>query len=429
MAIKEGFKQTEIGEIPVEWSIEEIGETFEFSRKPRSLEISDDDIIPFIPMDSISEVNEDVSYYEEKKWNEISSGSYVEKDDLIVAKITPSFENGKQALLKKLPKDFGYATTEVWALHPKKENKVETDFLYYFLKKKDVRINLSNKMEGSTGRQRVPRSTLANFKIPVPSLPEQKAIAQKLTVIRNAIEQTQAVIEATGELKKSMMKHLFTYGPVPVDQTDQVELKETDIGLVPKEWEKKKLGEISDIKSGGTPSRKNDEYWKNGNIPWIKTGEVDYRIINDSKEKITQKGLENSSANLFPIGTILIAMYGQGVTRGRVGKLGVEASTNQACAAFLNLKSISNDFLFYVLQYEYERLRMHAHGANQKNLSGTLLKQFEIHVPDQSTQNKMVNILTEIDSKISVEKDRYLSLEKLFDSTLESLMTAKKRVN
>jgi len=122
-------------------------------------------------------------------------------------------------------------------------------------------------------------------------------------------------------------------------------------------------------------------------------------------------------------------MYGQGVTRGRVGKLGVEASTNQACAAFLNLKSVTNDFLFYALQYEYERLRMHAHGANQKNLSGTLLKQFEIHVPDHLLQKRIVNMLTEIDRKKMVEKDHLLSLEKLFDSALSELMSAKIRVN
>lgn len=288
MTTNNKFKETKIGEIPVDWEVDEIGNAFEFSRKPRSLKISNDDVIPFIPMDSISEVNEDVGYYEEKRWDEISSGSYVEKEDLIVAKITPSFENGKQALLKNLPKDYGYATTEIWALHPKKMKEVETDFLYYFLKKKDVRTDLANKMEGSTGRQRVPRSTLANFKIPVPPLPEQKAIARKLTIIRNAIEQTQEVIEATEELKKSMMKHLFTYGPVPVDQTGQVVLKETKFGQIPERWMVKTLKEaVESIEYGVSLSILNNE--NPGGIPIISTAEVtlDGRILYDQIRTIT----------------------------------------------------------------------------------------------------------------------------------------------
>jgi len=129
------LKETEIGPIPSSWELVEVDEVFDFSRKSRSLDIEKDDEIPFIPMENISEVWNEIDLYQEKKWSEINSGSYVEKGDLIVAKITPSFENGKQAMLNDLPNEFGYATTEIWALHPNKEKRVLPELLFLLFKK------------------------------------------------------------------------------------------------------------------------------------------------------------------------------------------------------------------------------------------------------------------------------------------------------
>ncbi|PTB90737.1 restriction endonuclease subunit S, partial [Marinobacter sp. Z-F4-2] len=104
--------------------------------------------------------------------------------------------------------------------------------------------------------------------------------------------------------------------------------------MVPDGWKLSTIEEISNVSSGGTPSRKNDAYW-NGTIPWVTTAEVKFKVIEDTSEKITEEGLANSSAKLFPVDTILMAMYGQGKTRGQVAKLGIKASTNQACAAIV----------------------------------------------------------------------------------------------
>src|SRR5699024_9550697 len=145
-------------------------------RKPRGLDIEKDNEIPFIPMENISEVWNEIDLYQEKKWSEINSGSYVEKGDLIVAKITPSFENGKQAMLNDLPNEFGYATTEIWALHPNEEKRVLPELLFYYLKRPSTRNSIANKMEGSTGRQRVPKSVLRNLLIPLPNLETQRKI-------------------------------------------------------------------------------------------------------------------------------------------------------------------------------------------------------------------------------------------------------------
>ena len=92
------------------------------------------------------------------------------------------------------------------------------------------------------------------------------------------------------------------------------------------------LGKIANVATGGTPVRDTPEYW-GGSIPWVGTGEIDFNIIQSHTDHLTQKGLDASAAKLLPKGTLLMAMYGQGATRGKVGILGFDAATNQACAA------------------------------------------------------------------------------------------------
>ena len=203
------LKETEIGKVPEEWEVVKLGEVFEFSKKPKNLKINDNDLIPFIPMEMISDTNQSIKYWEEKSYSEIPSGSFVFKNDIIIAKITPSFENGKQAILDKLPLDYGYATTEIWALHPKNENVI-TQYLYYYLKVDPIRMNLAGKMEGSTGRQRLPKHVLENLSLPLPPLPVQQKIASILSAIDAKIEAEENKKQALEELFKTLLNNLMT---------------------------------------------------------------------------------------------------------------------------------------------------------------------------------------------------------------------------
>ena len=203
------LKETEIGKVPEEWEVVKLGEVFEFSKKPKNLKINDNDLIPFIPMEMISDTNQSIKYWEEKSYSEIPSGSFVFKNDIIIAKITPSFENGKQAILDKLPLDYGYATTEIWALHPKNENVI-TQYLYYYLKVDPIRMNLAGKMEGSTGRQRLPKHVLENLSLPLPPLPVQQKIASILSAVDAKIEAEENKKQALEELSKTLLHNLMT---------------------------------------------------------------------------------------------------------------------------------------------------------------------------------------------------------------------------
>jgi type I restriction enzyme S subunit len=194
---------------------------------------------------------------------------------------------------------------------------------------------------------------LSERSLPLPPLPEQKKIAHILSTVQRAIEAQERIIQTTTELKKALMHKLFTEGLRNEPQ------KQTEIGPVPESWEVCKVGDVAKIQSGGTPTREIVENWCGGTIPWVKTGEINYCVIHNTEEKITPTGLANSAARLFPKGTLLMAMYGQGITRGRVGLLGIEAATNQACASITPTDKIriSSVFLYYFFEYHYEETR------------------------------------------------------------------------
>src|SRR5690606_30286199 len=175
--------------------------------------------------------------------------------------------------------------------------------------------------------------------------------------------------------------------------------KQTAVGIIPKEWEVYEIGKLVSLASGGTPSRQIGEYW-NGNIPWITTGLIKNGIIDTAEEYITELGLKNSSAKIFPAGTILMAMYGQGKTRGSVAKLSFEAATNQACAALMPRESTSRDFLFYYLKFNYENIRNLSNTGNQENLSLQLIRTIKVKHPPLPEQQKIAAILSTWDEAI-----------------------------
>ncbi|HHL4822883.1 TPA: restriction endonuclease subunit S [Escherichia coli] len=195
--------------------------------------------------------------------------------------------------------------------------------------------------------------------------------------------------------------------------------------MVPKGWELSSIGKISDVSSGGTPSRNNEAYW-NGNIPWVTTAEVQFKIIEDTVEKITEEGLANSSAKLFPAGTILMAMYGQGKTRGQVAKLGIDASTNQACAAIVLHTGYEVDFYYQFLISQYENIREMANSGGQQNLSGGIVK--SIPVPPLTEQKKIAKILSTWDNAISVTEKLLTNSQQQKKALMQQLLTGKKRL-
>lgn len=301
---------------------------------------------------------------------------------------------------------------------------IDNEYLFYFLL--FAKPRLEEQGTGSTFKS-INKGVLKEFQIFLPPLSEQRAIAHVLTTVHQTIEATEIVIEATQQLKRSLMQYLFNYGPVPLADAEHVLLKETEVGEIPEAWDVNYLGEFANILSGGTPSRNIQEYW-NGGIPWVKTGEINYHVIEQTDETISVEGLRNSSARLIPANTLLMAMYGEGVTRGRVAILGIEAAINQACAAIFIPENISQEFLYYYFTFVYEYIRNKGHGAHQKNLSITILKTIPVPLPSLNSQNQIVKLLQFIDNKIYIETKRKNALNELFSSMLDYLVTGKVRI-
>lgn len=199
---------------------------------------------------------------------------------------------------------------------------------------------------------------------------------------------------------------------------------------LPNGWKRSTLGEIAHISSGGTPSRSQPEYWENGDIPWIRTTEVQNCILypENTQEFITGKGLQNSSAKLVATDTILLAMIGQGKTRGQVALLKFEASTNQNCATIQLYKNHSSDFYFQYLLSQYENIRGSSNSAGQSNLSGALVKAIPVPVPPLSEQIKIAQILTTWDNAIRTTEQLIQNSEQQKQALMQQLLTGKKRL-
>lgn len=172
----------------------------------------------------------------------------------------------------------------------------------------------------------------------------------------------------------------------------------SDLHDLPDGWEWKKLGSLSTTTSGGTPKRNEKSYW-NGNIGWLKSGELNDGYIDKVEELITEEGLKKSSAKLFPKGTLLIAMYG--ATVGKLGILDIETTTNQAICGILNDKKMFiTKYMFYYLKSIKEKMLIDSFGGAQPNLSQTYMKDLDIPLPPLSEQQRIVSKLDLLFKKI-----------------------------
>ena len=179
---------------------------------------------------------------------------------------------------------------------------------------------------------------------------------------------------------------------------------------VPENWVWVRLESVASWGSGGTPSRKHEEYY-NGDILWIKTGELNNGWIYDTEEKITDEGLKKSSAKLFPPYSVLIAMYG--ATIGKVAILGVPATTNQACACAVCNQSLLYMYLFYYCISQKNVFIEKGKGGAQPNISQIILKQHPIPLPPLSEQQRIVERIEELLAKLDEAKER---LQEVADS-------------
>lgn len=256
----------------------------------------------------------------------------------------------------------------------------------------------------SNGLLNVSKEQFFTISIPAPAQDEQQKIADCLTSLDEVIAAQGRKVEILKVYRRGLMQQFLPRDGETLPRLRFPEFHDAS------EWKEAQLGDLFDTTSGGTPDRVKNEYW-DGSIPWVTTSLVDFNLITKTDEFISEAGLANSSAKILPKGTVLVAMYGQGKTRGKVAMLGMPAATNQACAAILPHDEIDQRFTFVSLCGRYEEMRAVSNAGGQENLSQGLIRELLFKYPkDSEEQSTIVECLLVLDALISSEKRRLDSL-------------------
>jgi len=315
------------------------------------------------------------------------------------------------------------------------ESKVDRSFLDYCLSRPCVWKNLGSGAKGSTSRQRVHERDFANFiDVSLPPLPEQRAIARVLRTVQEAIEATERVIEAAKELKRSMMEYLFTYGPVPVDQADQVELQETEFGSVPELWRIIALEKCATVQTGIAKGRKGTTE-EMISVPYLRVANVQDGFLDLKEIKSIEIRPSEETRYGLQSGDVLLTEGGDfdKLGRGAIWRDEIPncVHQNHVFAVRADGVVLSPEYLGCLVQTRYSKryfLNVAHRTTHLACINSTKLKALPTPLPDMQVQGEIASRLESIDSYLSVETGRRQQLDSLFNSLLHHLMTGKIRV-
>ncbi len=304
----------------------------------------------------------------------------LKKGDILFSHINSIGHIGKTAYYDGTPKTLIHGMN-LLKLRPNSD-VILPKYLFAVINYELFRNRVKSLAKKAINQASINQQEVGSIYLDVPPLVEQRGIVEVLGAADACIRLTDAVIERAEELKQGLMQRLLTRG------IGHIEYKETPLGEIPKKWKITKIGDVCEVGTGGTPSRKNPDYY-NGDIPWVKSTEINYNIVYDTKEKISKKALRNSNTKYYPPGTLLVAMYGQGITRGKCAILGIYATVNQAIAAINNKNDeLYIPFLKNWCEYHYRDIRNYGQGANQSNLNLRLIRQIKILLPPKMNRLK-----------------------------------------
>ena len=428
--LPEGFKMTELGPLPEEWEVVRLGEVAQFERGVSWSKNDESNVgvgvlsIPNIGSDG--QISPLPRVFIRKT---VPEHKILKSGDILLVGSSGSLSNvGRHGIFLEStssPLTFASFTIRVRS----NESDLFQSFLPYLMLSSWVPFSAFSK-RAADGKYNLQVQQLRHHIIPLPPLPEQRAIAQVLRTVQRAREATERVLAATRELKKSLMRHLFTYGPVPIDQVDQVRLKETEIGPVPEEWRVVSLGELFSIQQGAalSPKRRAGQtpqpFLRTSNIFWGRLDLTALDRMDFSKEETQRLALQPRDLLICEGGevgrTALWSdevegcLYQNHVYRVRAHKGGVEPA-----------------FYMYWMQVAILYQGLYGGYGNKTtipNLSKSRLSSFPVPLPPLSEQQAIADILRTVDRKIQAEEQRKAALDALFKTLLHHLMTGKVRV-
>lgn len=375
--------------------------------------IAKGEVCPFIEMANVDCNMRQPRCFEYKPF---TSGVKFQTYDTVIARIEPCLQNGKGFLFTK--KVVGFGSTE-YLVFRAKHDKTTHLFVYYFMRTHEIKTLMCNSMSGATGRQRVNNDVFLNLEVKIPSYDEQQRIATILSRYDSLIENYQKQIKLLEEAAQRLYKEWFVDLHFPGHENTKI------VDGVPEGWEKKRISDVCDTIGGGTPSTKVQEYYEGGNISWVTPTDITRNnslCLLSTEKKITQEGLDHSSAKMLPEETILMT------SRASVGYFGIcdfEVCTNQGFISCVPFKKNFQMYLLYNLINRVKEIRIKAGGSTYLEISKSVFRNFDIISPSDdilnSFQYKVHKILDEV---------RYLSkqirhLTEARDRLLPKLMSGK----
>ncbi|WP_292392983.1 N-6 DNA methylase [Methanoculleus sp. UBA303] len=261
-----------------------------------------------------------------------------------------------------IPDFDGITGEKFFVLKSRDEKVLQTDFLAFVLKSSHFTEWVKGRLSGSVNKF-LNWSSFERFEFDLPPLDQQRCIARILWAVDEIIEIWEQNIVAVRDFQTAFWTE---------------HISQPDVKIVP-------ISRVADVANGSTPSKAEDKFWQGGTIPWLPTGKVHDRFIRSADDFITEAALKAKKARIFPKGSVLVAMIGQGKTRGTTALLEIDAAINQNFAC-ITPREVDNQYLFYALDFSYERLRRSAHGSNQGALNCGLVANFPIPIPSPAKQ-------------------------------------------
>ncbi len=414
-------KETEIGLLPEDWRVVRLGD---YCKLLGGYAFKSGDYIKegilIVKIGNLQngsiELNKENSFLQSSKLDTTLNKYKLKGGDILIA--LTGATTGKTA---KVPQKFeGSLLNQRVGKFDIFNNQLYEGFLRFYISTNEFQTGIKNNILQSAQGNVSPKQ-IENLLIPLPPLPEQKKISAVLNAVQEIKGKTEELIKATKELKKSLMKHLFTYGTVPINEAEKVPLKETEIGLMPEDWEVVSLGEAADKRNETITPSKEGQY-KYVGLEHINSGELSLKRYGSDKEV-------RSAKSHFYVGDIL---YGklrpyldkcvtadfEGICSTDIIVLTPsETMVNQYLANFMHLKPF--------VKYATKTMT----GVNHPRTSWQKLSTYPVPRPPLPLQQKIAEILSEVDEKIDAEEDKKKALEELFKTLLNNLMTGKIRVN
>lgn len=384
-----------LGELPNHWTTLAIKHVAQLNPSKSCVSIEKmKGMCSFIPMEKLK--FNSLSLDEIKDVPDVYNGyTYFENEDILVAKVTPCFENKNMVVAHDLHNGIGFGSSEIYVLRC--NDIIKNDFLFYRLQEDNFMSIAEGAMTGAGGLKRVPSEVLNNFKFGLPGKKEQSIIVDFLkhetAKIDNLIEKQQQLIELLKEKRQAVISHAVTKGLNP-----DAPMKDSGVewlGKVPEHWEVSKFGYISLVVRGGSPRPAGDPTLFNGDYsPWVTVAEItkDNEIYLDSTDTfLTKKGSEQ--CRVFKAGTLLIS--NSGATLGVPKILNIDANANDGVVGF-ELLNIDHEYAYFYLSTLTINLRESIkQGSGQPNLNTDIVKSIAIPIPPEKEIQQIVSFIKE----------------------------------